>query len=774
MLHPIWILYAVLFTWDAANTSEYHHIPRIILTERDIPFRRHSRNGTHTRTELMQGPHNASLYVGGHRTLSFVDFQTPNQSKEVILFENNCRNQNSEGSCEYDITILHAIEGGTKILVCGTNGIRPVCCEMTNSNTRFGSCSASTADGIAPFSVKEKAPSIYIEDELYTTANLYSHGDGVGIRRHFGPRGNISSHANKTAQRFVAIAQSGPRDDPLQDRIYAFLLERNLEKHPDADQWVPRVIQICKADRGGTKQILERLWTSLLSARLHCGRHFSKLLDVDVLYADNWRDSKVYALFTNIWGMRAVCVYTMGAIDNVFMKSEFKHSGGSTTKGWNRMCVANSQSLSGEELNQRKNNQEMKDWIKPGNNGAPFMVSHRRYRHIRADSVTGRSDVKRTVIFLSLDSGKVHKVLEQEGPPFVIAELQPFTNRTHIENMLLQSSTKKLYVSSSDEVVELDLRNCMIYGRRCEDCVQARDPYCGWDGTKCTAATSDTVQDVEQGNYSICEEEGKPDMHAIPRKVNRLPPLAKYVLQCPIESGHAYYSWQHQGRRTECLHAERQCLLLIENMSPQLEGNHSCVSLEGGFQRTLVQYQLLIENKQAKPGSSRRFGSGLDVLSCLRHGKRCKDCVQAKDPYCTWDGTRCTAASSDTAGAMKHGDSTVCELADTSDEDKLDKVYSISPAAKYVLMCPIESGYANYSWQYQGKRTECLQSDGMCLLLIENMTPQLEGNYSCIFSDGDIERTVVQYEVRSESKAAGPAPPSVASVFLLLILMLLN
>ncbi|KAJ8343452.1 hypothetical protein SKAU_G00307810 [Synaphobranchus kaupii] len=613
----IWTLYAVLSTLNAENALEYHHNPRIILTEKDMPFRRHSRNGTHARSELVQGQHNDSIYVGGHRMLSYVDFQTPSQSKEVSMFENKCRDQEPTDSCEYDITILHKISGGKEVFVCGTNGILPVCCHVPQS--QLGSCGSFSAEGIAPFSVEEKAPSLYIEDELYTTANLYIRGDGVGIHRHYGTKGKISSRANKTEQRVVAMAISGPRADPVQDRIYTFFVERNLDRHPEAAHWVSQVMQVCKADRGGTKNILDRHWTSLLTARLYCGipekaLHFNRLLDVDVLHAANWTDSKVYALFTTGWGMRAVCIYTMGAIDHVFMTSRFKHKA-EPAPIQPRMCVENSKNLPPEVLRQMKDYQEMKDLIRPVNASSPFMVSYRHYRHIRVDTVMGRDHVRHTVLFLSLESGKVHKVLEQAGPTFIIAELQPFRSRTHIQNMLLQTSTKKMYVSSSSEVVELDLRSCVKYGQRCEDCVQARDPYCGWDGTKCTAASRDTVQDVKHGNYMVCEEEGRTDKYVASRHVHSLPPTAKYVLQCPIVSGHAHYSWHHPGGQTDCLLAEGLCLMLIEKMAPELEGNYSCVFSEGGYQRTLVQYELQTESR-ARGLDSSLLAPGI-LLLCL-------------------------------------------------------------------------------------------------------------------------------------------------------------
>lgn len=51
------------------------------------------------------------------------------------------------------------------------------------------------------------------------------------------------------------------------------------------------------------------------------------------------------------------------------------------------------------------------------------------------------------------------------------------------------SLQKKLYVSSRNELVQLNVENCAKYGNSCEDCVLARDPYCGWNGTHCSPDT---------------------------------------------------------------------------------------------------------------------------------------------------------------------------------------------------------------------------------------------------------------------------------------------
>lgn len=63
---------------------------------------------------------------------------------------------------------------------------------------------------------------------------------------------------------------------------------------------------IPQVDEGGSKRFLQNMWTSFLKARLVCGipndsLYFNRLQDVYVLHAEEWRDSRVYALFTSSW-----------------------------------------------------------------------------------------------------------------------------------------------------------------------------------------------------------------------------------------------------------------------------------------------------------------------------------------------------------------------------------------------------------------------------------------------------------------------------------------
>ncbi|XP_064192139.1 semaphorin-7A-like isoform X2 [Anguilla rostrata] len=601
------LLFLNIFSFCLASSNN----PRVLLDEKGNTM--YPLSGNNRRIELLLGPHNNSIFVGGHGRLWYIDFNRPDSSKEVTFPVLERKTSNSKpttpSNYEYDITTLHS--ANAKLLfVCGSNGKEPKCCFMSTERLEMNCSGGIRARGIAPLNATERAPSLYLEGDVYAAVNTDVKDNLVALRR-IGPKADIWPDIDKNEQRYVSMAFSGPREDQLQDRVYTFLMQKSLE----ASSWTTWVTQVCKADLGGSKMFLQKAWTSRLSARLLCGIHdrmlfFDQLVDVTVSQEANWEERRVYGLFKNSWDMTAVCVYTMADIDNVFKSSDVKGE-----------CVEDSTKLGSDVLRKIKDNPNVKNSVLPVKGGGPLMVSRYDYRHIRVDRVQGggHGRIYYNVLFLSLESGSVHKVLEHAGEPFIIAELHPFSSRHYIQNMLLQPFTKRLYVSSSSEVVEVDLNGCQRYGEQCEDCVLARDPYCSWNGTHCaaTAESRNTIQDVEHGNVSVCRQDKdipeRPSESDADCPTLDVPPESKYFLRCPMFSSHAQYHWLHNGVSRECQVAEGSCLLLIERMTPDLGGCYECVSVERGYRKTLARHQL----ESRAPGPTPSLLALVCLLPCL-------------------------------------------------------------------------------------------------------------------------------------------------------------
>ncbi|XP_028969974.2 semaphorin-7A-like isoform X2 [Esox lucius] len=575
------------------EASAHIHRPRVTLTEKDVKFPRVFLKESNTHMKFLQG-HN-TVYAAGNTQVYQTDFYSPHPQRQSFVFREECIHSTST-DCQYNITVLHKSKNANQLFLCGTNGEHTLCCNVESTDFK---CTRSKDFRKIDQHINENEPTLLIDhseaEEFYATQS----GSEItaGIRR-FG-KNQVWSENSGTEQKYIGLVASGKREESLQDRLYAFYIEKNRDQSGKSDTWFPRVAQICMADRGGPKTVLQFKWTSKLSARLFCGDperklYFTDLVEVTTVVADRWQDTRVYTLFKNAWGTRAVCVYSMGDINHVFKTSNFQGITEPIPKPRPGECVADSTLLPTEVLMKVKTNLEMEEWV--GNNNRPLWVTHHHYNHIIVDSVQGKGNV----LLLSLENGRIHKVLESNGQAFIIAEIQPFNNKASILSMLLNSSTRKLYVGTSRELVQIDLVSCMQYKDRCEDCVQARDPYCGWDGHQCTTATNNTIQDVDNGNHTICKSNQATSSKVVSSNLVRVPQSSKYFLQCPARSNHAEYNWGHRCNNTGTIctfiESEHQYVLLIEKMETEQEGTYTCVSEEGGYTKTLAMFTVKLDS----------------------------------------------------------------------------------------------------------------------------------------------------------------------------------
>ncbi|XP_035508231.1 semaphorin-7A-like [Morone saxatilis] len=607
--------YFIVSCLSSLTEANSTHSPRMVFTEKDIAMKRVPLPGDHVPVQIVLGGEPDTVTAAGPKNLVSFNFQNPQETpvKRKVLWEECSDNTLQQRDCQYNITMVHKREEDNQVFVCGTDGQETVFCNM-NLSEQSPQCIPSEKmenikRSIRAFVIKEGEPSTLVEStghvDLYIT-NSRSPGF-VGIHK-FG-RHRVGPANQDKEQHYVGLVLSRRKDNPLQDRVYAFYKEKNRDTGLYSEMWFPFVTQVCTADIGGPKNTLQFTWTSQMNARLFCGdsdsrQHFSELVDVATVHADRWQDTRVYALFRNEWGMSAVCVYTIQGIDNIFRTSPFKDEKSDRS----RMCVPDSTKIPLDTLRKIEQTSEMKNWVHPVDK---VFFSHHSYTHIYVDSSRHRGNDHHPVLFLSQKNGGVHKMIMNESQAFVIAEYRPFNHRTPILNIILHPSSRKLYVNSRSELVQLDVANCTHYGDSCEDCVIARDPYCGWNGIHCTHETGETVQDVAQGNHSICKSwtaqqfpvkafrysgagHAAEDMDTI-----RLPSHSRYFLQCPVSSHHAQYTWEHPGSSTSCSSREQQCLLLIDSMGPEQVGTYRCVSEEMGYSKVLAQYQLQLGNKAA-------------------------------------------------------------------------------------------------------------------------------------------------------------------------------
>ncbi|XP_065113962.1 semaphorin-7A-like [Paramisgurnus dabryanus] len=565
----------VLFMWILCVCSSSHG-PRV-KTDQGITHYtiKHSHSGLR---KLIRSTSRGTIWVGDDENL-FPVTSTQDKQVNVALFKDECKEIEK---CEYTFSLLGDGVDGNLLFMCGTTGEKTKCYNM---NVNY-----ALVDGFEfTYGLNMNDPSLLIGDMLYlkSTMGLYR------INRKTG--GKIWPYSPVGEQKYVKLVTGNGQD---KDKLYSFFTEKRKSDNggSESDLWIPRVSQICMNDKGGSKDVLQFSWTSMIYTRLSCGAvelSFTQLIDVATV--DN--DTKIYALFRNIWNMSAVCVYNMTEISRIFSSSEFIEIKNMKFPVNHRpgQCVDDSTRLSPDILRFMRERPEVKDSVMPETK--PLLFKHHHYTHIQVQRLE-----KSSVLFLALESGGIHKVLESStnDPLFIIAEFRPFQHRTHISSMLLDESEKRLYVSFGEEVIHIDLQRCDLYGDQCEQCLLSRDPYCGWSGSHCTHVSGSLIQDIKFCNSTKVDYSRTEVVASAPVLIKLIvTPSSRYYLTCPIISNHASYHWYHGNTHEECVQADRDCLYLIESMNKTHEGLYRCVSSEKNYHINISSYELIMSSSPA-------------------------------------------------------------------------------------------------------------------------------------------------------------------------------
>nr|XP_020474991.1 semaphorin-7A [Monopterus albus] len=541
------------------------------------------------------------MYVGGTDFVIKLDVNDSNNIKKFPL-KTIGHQQYQEG--ENVITVIEKFQDS--LLVCGTNGRKPQCWKLFSSvNNQTDEITESyDGTGISPFTYTQNSISIVVEEDLYAATPLNSDGSSLQFRRKAGITGDVWMHHKWVSEpTFISASWVKRKEDRENEKIYVFFREKNSDHSPEADPWISRVARVCKVDEGGPKRFLQNIWTSFLKARLVCGfphesLYFNHLQDVYVVHDDHWLNTTVYALFTSSWNSTAVCIYSVEMIEEIFENSAFKGFNKEIPKPRPGTCVKNSKSLPLSTLSVVRDYPELTSWVHSTRYTAPFYISSNNYIKIAVDRVQAADKQMYNILLLATDSGKIHKIVEAGPKPFIISETQLSSNST-VQTMKLDSKKKTLVVGFSDKISIVDLQRCQDYNNSCAECVLAQDPYCAWTKFGCTPTVLGGIQNVMDGQISVCstsEEEhrqvSRTKRETTLRTVHSVALGVPFYLSCPIDSYHAAYTWEHDGQSSPCLQMQSNCLHLIPAMSNENYGNYECISKEKDYTKVVTQYQL--------------------------------------------------------------------------------------------------------------------------------------------------------------------------------------
>ncbi|XP_070776905.1 semaphorin-4E-like [Enoplosus armatus] len=440
--------------------------------------------------------------------------------------------------CDNFIRTLHTLEDG-KMLVCGTNAFNPACDYMTFTNGSVSLQGKKQAGrGKVPFDPNQRFVSLVDGNTLYSAASSNFLGTELVFRRH-GPNPlktemKRSWFNEPTMISMSLIEASKNSEDGEDDNVFLFFTESAVEEYHDNIQ-VSRIARVCKSDLGG-KRTLQRKWTSFLKARLDCPFAGSPSLVQDVFLLrdqNNWRDSIFYTTFTSnsessgACSQSAICLYKLSDISQVFSgrflterdtgswdtytgEEPFPHPGSCINDEQRAKGVMTSLDLSDIILLFVKNHPLMEGVVTPIT-GKPLLVrTGTRFSKIVVDQVTSLDGRQYQVMLVGTDSGWLQKAVRFDGEDgHIIEELQLFQTPQPVNFLQLSSKTGQLYSGGNNVAVQVNVRDCSRY-TSCDDCLLARDPYCGWDKTRsqCTSVVGALlgfmIQSLTDGDIRMC------------------------------------------------------------------------------------------------------------------------------------------------------------------------------------------------------------------------------------------------------------------------------
>ncbi|KAM9365599.1 semaphorin-4G-like [Pholidichthys leucotaenia] len=557
---------------------------------------------------------------------------SPEQKSQCLL-----KGKDNKTECFNHIRLLQRFNS-THLYMCGTNAFRPLCAYIDEEKFIMSSQPEQGKEK-CPYSPKTGYTGLVIDQQIYT-ASQYEFRRFPDIRR------NSPSPMLKTEDAptrwlneadFVGSALvreslgSTTGDD---NKIYFFFTERIQEQTPTSSHSrVARVARVCKGDRGG-HLILQKRWTSFLKTRLICSLpeydfHFNMLRSVFVMPGHTPQDTLFYGIFGLGWKdvkASAVCRFSLSEVQEAFRGpymenqdsgSKWKEYTGKIPDPRPGMCINDalrlrninlSTFLPDDVLDFVRRHPLMAQQVLPADRRPLLFRRTTDYTHMAIHIAEGLNGQTYHVLYMGTDEGWMHKAVDIKGQLHIIEELQLFEEPQPVDNLLISAKQMSVYVGSPSGVAQLPLSNCRRY-TSCSDCIFARDPHCGWNGTVCVdvmthANRSTLIQDIEHGGKGC--ESTQDDVVQRSRSVRVGDDV---LLQCELNSNLATPLWTLDGSEVRGydlnsgFRTGTDGLLIIEARQDQ-SGLYTCHAMENGFKVAIVAYNVTVRLDPHPPGES--------------------------------------------------------------------------------------------------------------------------------------------------------------------------
>ncbi|XP_034003034.1 semaphorin-5B isoform X3 [Trematomus bernacchii] len=483
-----------------------------------------SRPGVRDFSQLTLDLTRNELIVGARNFLFRLDLSNMSliQATEWAPDEDTRRSCQSKGKteieCQNYIRVL--LVNKTEVMSCGTNAFQPQCITREVGNL---SSVLERVNGVArcPYDPRHNSTAVVTESgELYAATVIDFSGRDPVIYRSLGgmPPLRTAQYNSKwlNEPHFISAYDIG--------LFTFFFLRENAVEHDCGKTVYSRVARVCKNDIGG-RFLLEDTWTTFMKARLNCSRsgeipfYYNELQSTFYLPEQDL----IYGIFTtnvNSIAASAVCAFNLSAISQAF-NGPFR-SQENPRSTWlptanpihNFQCGTINDEGPNEGLTERSLQDAqrlylMNDVVQPESVDPLVMQDDVRFSNLVVDIVQGM-DTLYHVMYISTEYGTILKALATpnknlQGCYLEEMELLPVGVREPILSLQILHSDRSLFVGLNNRVLKIPLERCSTYKTETL-CLEARDPYCGWDfrQRRCTTLEESSNMSQWKQNITVC------------------------------------------------------------------------------------------------------------------------------------------------------------------------------------------------------------------------------------------------------------------------------
>ncbi|XP_033957429.1 semaphorin-5B-like [Pseudochaenichthys georgianus] len=423
----------------------------------------------------------------------------------------------SEEECQNYVRVL--LISGMTLFTCGTNAFTPVCMTRQVGNV---SVVLDTVNGVArcPYDPRHNSTAMVTErGELYAATVIDFSGRDPVIYRSLGnmPPLRSAQYNSKwlNEPHFVSVYEIG--------RFTYFFLRETAVENDCGKVVFSRVARVCKNDMGG-RFLLEDTWTTFMKARLNCSRsgeipfYYNELQSTFYLPEQDL----IYGIFTtnvNSISASAVCAFNLSAVTQAF-NGPFRYQENPRT-AWlstpnpipNFQCGTLEEGGPGGNLTERSLQDAqrlylMNDVVQPLTVNPLLTQDNLRLSKLVVDIVQGRETLYH-VMYIGTEYGTILKTLSTsnkslQGCYLEELRLLPPGKIGPIKSLQILHSDRSLIVGLDDRLVKIPLERCSSYPSEVH-CLEARDPYCGWDLKQKRCTTIEGSANMNQWTQNITQ-----------------------------------------------------------------------------------------------------------------------------------------------------------------------------------------------------------------------------------------------------------------------------